>query len=140
VFTIFPLPGWLAEDSLPELVGLLCTVETITKWYHLGLQLRIPSSTLLRIEEDYQKTQDRFTRMLEEWLYRTRNPTKRDLVAALRSEVLQENRLADQMERWIPLSSPWQGEYGSCINKTCSVIVYYYIKFSCPRAAWYFCK
>lgn len=103
------LPGWLAEDSLPELVNLLCKVET--KWYHIGLQLRMPPDTLLCIEEDYQKTKDRFTRMLEEWL-RTQKPTKKDLVEALRSEVLQENRLADQVARWIPLSSPWQGECG----------------------------
>lgn len=90
------------------------------------MQLRIPTGTLLRIEEDYQKTQDRFTRMLEEWVNGPLKPTKEDLVAALRSNTLRENRLADQVERWTPLSSPQQGEYCSWCYQISSVIVYYY--------------
>lgn len=104
------LTGLLVEENLPELANLLWRVEA--RWDQLGLQLGIPPATLNVIKCDHHTTQERFTEMLSVWLNGSHRPVKEVLVAALRSNILQENRLADRVEEWTPLSisSPLQGE------------------------------
>ena len=104
----FLLTGLLVEDNLPELANLLWKVEA--RWDQLGLQLGIPKATLNVIKRDHQTTQEQFTEMLSVWLNGSHRPMKKVLVAALQSNVLQENRLADKVEEWTPSSIRLQGK------------------------------
>lgn len=90
------LPALLVQGNIPDLLNQLVTVETV--WFQLGLQLGISITTLNAIRHDYPETRERFTKMLEKWI--KGEPTKRRLIKALRSETIQENRLADDMEKW----------------------------------------
>jgi len=94
------------QGHIPDLLNQLWTVAAV--WYQLGLQLRIPIATLNVIRQDHQTTRERFTKMLEEWV--KGRATKRILINALRSKVIRENQVADNVEKWPVPSIPLQGE------------------------------
>ena len=96
----------LTQANIRDLLNQLWTAAAV--WYQLGLQLGISTATLEVIMRDHPTTRERFTRMLEEWV--KGRATKRILIEALRSEAIQENRLADNVEKWAIPSIPLPGE------------------------------
>ena len=77
-----------------------------TKWYDIGIELKVDVSTLKTIESMYSNSQDCLREVITEWLKAVRpKPTWRSLVDALRRPVVDESKLAAMIE----------GKYCSCI-------------------------
>ena len=94
--TSYIVTGHLGPD---DLVGVHRAVHTVWhKWYLIGLGLRIPSHALDTIKEQHNTPLNCYTRMLQVWLNTESSPpTWSDLVQALSSPVVGENRLAEEI-------------------------------------------
>ena len=79
-----------------------------TKWYYIGLELKLDVSTLKAIEFKYSDSKDCLREVIMEWLKAVDpEPTWRNLVDALRRPVVEESKLAAVIE----------GKYCSCITE-----------------------
>ncbi len=85
----------LTIDDLKQLTSLL--FDAGCKWHELGLQLDVRKGQLNAIEEHYRTSQRRLTEMLTSWVNGTKSPTVQKLVDALRSEDVNEEKLADKV-------------------------------------------
>ena len=74
------------------------------KWYDIGVNLEVPVGTLNSIRAQYHDPQDCLREMLMVWLKTIDpQPTWKALVNALRSRVVGEAKLADELEaKWCP--------------------------------------
>ena len=78
-----------------------------TKWYDIGIELKVDVSTLKTIESMYSNSKDCLREVITEWLKAVHpKPTWRSLVDALRRPVVDESKLAAVIE----------GKYCSCIT------------------------
>ena len=78
-----------------------------TKWYDIGIELKVDVSTLKTIESMYSNSKDCLREVITEWLKAVHpKPTWRSLVDALRKPVVDESKLAAVIE----------GKYCSCIT------------------------
>ena len=79
-----------------------------TKWYDIGIELKLDVSTLKAIESKYSDSKDCLREVITEWLKAVHpKPTWRSLVDALRRKVVDESHLAAAIE----------GKYCSCITE-----------------------
>ena len=79
-----------------------------TKWYDIGIELKVDVSTLKTIESMYSNSKDCLREVITEWLKAVHpKPTWRSLVDALRRPVVDESKLAAVIE----------GKYCSCITE-----------------------
>ena len=88
------------ELSLGDLATVLKELyEARTKWYYIGLELKVPVGTLDNIEAQSDDPKKCLLDTLKHWL-KTVNPkpTWQALVDALRSCVVEENQLANSIE------------------------------------------
>ena len=70
-----------------------------TRWYYIGLQLKIPVNTLDCIKDQYADPTDCLREMIERWLKQINpRPTWRALVNALRAQSVGEGRLALELK------------------------------------------
>ena len=70
-----------------------------TKWYNIGLQLKLPVDTLDAIKLSGENTGDHLRDILKYWLKRDApTPTSKALVDALKSQTVGESRLACDVE------------------------------------------
>ena len=84
-------------DDLRELQERLFGVSN--KWYDIGLQLRLNADTLDNIEGNSGSTQHCLREMLKKWLRKVNPyPTWKAVVDALKSVVVGEETLAQQLE------------------------------------------
>jgi len=73
--------------------------EARTKWYDIGLELKVPVGTLDSIEAQSDDTKKCLLEALKHWLKTVDpKPTWQALVDALRSCVVEENQLANSLE------------------------------------------
>ena len=86
-------------DSKPKLKDLLEELVHIShKWYYLGIQLGLEKK-LDNIKADHpEKSQHCLTKMLSIWLEIDPRATWHTLCAALRSETVDEKKLASDLE------------------------------------------
>ena len=73
----------------PELPVLITHART-TKWYTLGVVLRLDTKRLDAIRREYQGVDERLLKMYDLWLDANPNATYKDVIKALESEPLQE--------------------------------------------------
>ncbi len=85
----------LTSHDLSRLTVLLD--DAGTKWHELGLQLGVRKGRLNAIEEDHRRSHRRLMEMLNSWVNGTKSPTVQKLVDALRSEDVNEEKLADKV-------------------------------------------
>jgi len=88
----------LSLDDLGDVLEEILTSST--KWYEIGLGLKIPVDKLDGIRSQFRDCKGCLCEMLKEWLKgaaRSR-PTWGALVEALRSQMVGEPELADQLE------------------------------------------
>ena len=79
-----------------------------TKWYDIGIELKVDVTTLKTIESMYSNSKDSLREVITEWLKAVHpKPTWRSLVDALRRPVVDESKLAAVIE----------GKYCSCITE-----------------------
>ena len=75
------------------------TFEARSKWYDVGLDLGIPVDELDQIQDEHHgKTMDCHRAMLKCWLKAGENTTWAALIEVLRSDVVEENSLAQKLE------------------------------------------
>lgn len=79
------------------------TFSARTKWYNIGLCLKLTSSTLDAIAVDYRTCEEQHRESLKEWLKKG-HPTPRmvKLINALKNKIVRENRLARKLETKYP--------------------------------------
>ena len=79
------------------------TISAQTKWYNIGLCLKLTCSTLDAIDVDYRTCKEKHRESLKEWLKKG-HPTPRmvKLISALKSRIVRESRLARKLEAKYP--------------------------------------
>ena len=94
---MFPAPR-LDLDDLGEVLEEV--LASSTKWYKIGLRLKVPVDKLDGIRNRFSDPGDHLCEMLKEWLkgVAAHRPTWAALVEALRSQLVGEPKLADQLE------------------------------------------
>ena len=88
----------LQDSDSQEIVELLSTASE--KWRSIGLQLGLPNSTLNKVGElSNSDPVDRLSAVINEWLKMNgKEPTPKTLAEALKSESVQERKLAERVE------------------------------------------
>ena len=88
----------LSVDDLGDVKEELYTART--KWYDVGLKLKVPIDTLDSIRSQYDDHGDQLCEMLKPWLKGAAksNPQWKVLVEVLRSRLIGESKLADSLE------------------------------------------
>ena len=69
-----------------------------TKWYHLGLQLKVRVDILDSIREEFSDLTGQLREMLNVWLITADNPSWKTLTDVLRSRNVGASLLADILE------------------------------------------
>ena len=86
-------------DEKPRLDELCEHIRIGSKWYQLGILLKLDPK---KLRDDIQKLPEDSTyktsRMFELWLDTNPNATRRQVVDALRKEVIEENTIAHKYE------------------------------------------
>lgn len=78
-----------------------------TKWYNLGLQLRVRVDCLNSVMVQYPDPRDQLREVIKTWLTTSENPTWEVIVEALKSPVIEEGRLAmDLQQKYCSSSQP----------------------------------
>ena len=71
------------------------------KWRAIGQQLRVPEDTLEGIQGQHREPAECLREMLQQWLIHSHTPpTWSGLVQALSSELVREERLAEDIRMW----------------------------------------
>ena len=108
-------------EDLGEVIQ--ATYEARAKWYHIGIQLKLPVGTLDAIRLDFPDSTDCLTRMCSHWLRRIDpHPSWVALIGALESPPVGEGQLAQQLrdkyfrgggEEMVPHVNPTPGPSGA---------------------------
>ena len=72
--------------------------EARTKWYDIGLALKVPVATLESIEGQFGNHSDKLRETLKIWLKTAKKPSWQDVVGVLKSPVVGEPKLASDIE------------------------------------------
>ena len=91
------------QDDLREILEELSTKSS--KWYNIGVQLKVDKDQLDNIKAQWSDSKDQLREMIDERLKQTSPLTWSDIVAALRSKTIGEERLAAQIEKKHGISS-----------------------------------
>ena len=102
------------------------TLSSSTKWYKIGLQLKVPVAKLDGIRKEFTDQEDCLCEMLKEWLKGAAGtePSWRVLVETLRSQTVRETQLADQLEAkhyLVQCERSYQGKCVVCMPNHCTV-------------------
>ena len=91
---------WIMELSPDDLITVLEELhEACTKWYYIGLTLKVPASTLDGIEAQSNDPKKCLLRVIQHWLKTVDpKPTWQALADALRSRLVEEHQLASSIE------------------------------------------
>ena len=91
---------YLLGSSHPDLPDLVEHVGSFvsTKWYELGLRLGVNVHILDSIEHDVRECNKAYRKMFQAWLRDHRNGIWNDVIAALRSNSVKEDGVADKLE------------------------------------------
>ena len=90
----------LQMEEKPELAELVAQVRT-NKWYNLGLQLQLKDNDLEAIRLDCYNIEDRRREMFSKWLRTVPDASRKQLLAALKTEAVAENRMAYEYETFV---------------------------------------
>ena len=98
----------MSEDNILDILNRIYT--THSKWYYIGLQLKIPVYILDGIKSE--PTSVHLDKMIRYWLAQTDpRPTWRALANALRKSTVGEGCLAEEIER------QWCKEKARAVNE-----------------------
>ena len=97
-FFLFIAHTELSLDDLGEVKEELYTART--KWYNVGLKLKVPIDDLDSIRSQYNDPGDQLCEMLKPWLKgdAKSNPKWKVLVEVLRSRLIGESKLAGSLK------------------------------------------
>lgn len=84
---------------------LVIVVEAIwearEKWFSIGLCFSIPISKLNVIEKDSKDIDEKFTKMIKEWLMQGDNCNWDAVVDVLKNKIVSCESLADKLPEWV---------------------------------------
>ena len=92
-----------ALDSTPTLDVLIEHART-TRWYILGVLLRLEPSRLEAIKTETHDEDERLSKMYEKWLASNPNATYNDVIEGLKKKPLEEIVVASKLERYLDRS------------------------------------
>ena len=90
----------LILDQRPDLHELL-KYATTTKWYLLGLALKIEPKKLDEICVNYRYLHERLTEMFKLWLRVKASGTRQDIIGALEDKTVGENYMAKKYMEYL---------------------------------------
>ena len=85
-------------NERPSLAELCEYVPISTKWYQMGVQLKLNTRRLKKIEKLQINVMDKVTKMYEVWLDTNPQATRRQIVDTLRKKSIEEMTLAREYE------------------------------------------
>ena len=85
-------------NKKPTLEELCELVPISTKWYQMGILLKLNVKKLNEIEEESKKTTDKVLKMYELWLDTNPQATRQQIVETLKMDAIEENTLAQNYE------------------------------------------
>ena len=120
-----------------------------TKWYYIGIELKLDVSTLKAIESKYSDCKDCLREVITKWLKAVQpKPTWRSLVDALRRPVVDESKLAAVLEsKYCPerrgnYTLLSMGIYSSCNVNHCKkyviLTIAFVIRIATVHVTWFF--
>ena len=98
----------LAEK--PTLTELCEHIRIGGNWYQLGIQLNLDHKRLNDIHKLPEDSTYKTTKMFELWLDTNPHATRRQVLDALRKEVIKENTIAHEYEQTLKMSCSSSGE------------------------------
>ena len=98
-------------NKKPELDVLITHAKT-TKWYILGVLLRLDTSKLDAIKKENEDEGERLLKMYQLWLTTNPNATYNDVIKALESKPLEERMVA--------------ADFSTFLTGTCIAIIMHY--------------
>jgi len=69
------------------------------EWFNLGIQLQVDTGTLKAIELKCKAPADQLREVVMAWLQSTKNPTWGAMIEALKSPIIDETRLASELQQ-----------------------------------------
>ena len=116
-------PG-LGVDDLGDVLEE--TLATSSKWYNIGLRLKVSVAKLDGIESQFSDQGKCLREVLKEWLKGAAGtePSWGILMEALRSQTVRETQLADQLEArhyLVQCERSYQGKCVVCMPNHCTV-------------------
>ena len=95
------LPVGSSHPKLPDLIEHVGSFVS-TKWFNLGLRLGVSSNILDRIEQDGgRECGSACRKMFQAWLSNNSKGTWNDVITALKSNSVNENGVAEELEKMI---------------------------------------
>ena len=85
-------------NERPSVAELCEYVPISTKWYQMGVQLKLNTRRLKKIEKLQINVMDKVTKMYEVWLDTNPQATRRQIVDTLRKKSIEEMTLAREYE------------------------------------------
>ena len=85
-------------NEKPSLAELCEHVSISTKWYHMGVQLKLNNRRLKEIDKLPVDVMDKMTKMYELWLATNPQASRRQILDVLRRKAIEEITLAHQYE------------------------------------------
>ena len=115
------------ELSLKALLNELHAVRA--SWYKIGLQLDIPHTTLDCFKQSYSDQTDLMCEMLKHWLDTAVDPPPswEVVVAALRSPIVHQKRVAEQLESKYCVPVPCMKEEPNSHSKSKGISILHYM-------------
>lgn len=89
------------EDQQPTLDELLEHVDVSNEWYKVGIQLKLDSDSLSKIDSEQKDVSMKLCKMYELWLSRTPNASRKQLLDVLKLKSIGKNTLASQYHKEI---------------------------------------
>ena len=90
-------------NSAPDLVTLLELLADVNHlWYEIGTVLKVPTTTLESLQQKSTTESIKMNKVIQCWInQRTTKVTWGNIIAALKSKNVQQNRVAEEIERHV---------------------------------------
>ena len=106
-------PKGMTSDFLtgtPTVDELHQHVTISTKWYKFGGLLKLNTSDLDNIDQQYKDDDSKVLKMFELWLSTSHNPTRREIIYTLLNPAINESALAKKYEKAL-VKSEYRANY-----------------------------
>ena len=90
---------YILGGELDLVVMFEALIDVRSKWYDIGLYLKVSKGTLDAIKSQFGDPREQLREMLSEWLKTYPYPSWKLLIEALRSPIVGENHQADTLEQ-----------------------------------------
>ena len=86
-------------NGKPTLAELCEHVRVVTKWYTFGVLLKLDTSKLNDIEQQYKDSDVKAVKMFELWLSSKPKAMRREIIETLQKPTIAENVIAEEYKK-----------------------------------------